>query len=258
MRLFQRLPRGIRPTEEGELLLVAFRRWRREMHNLQDQLRAQRGGLRGTVRIAAAESVVETFLPGALAEFSGLHPLVDYRLISGDNHRITSELLSRDADLVLAFDAFNYDRAEVLARIETPIGLIAPPGHPLVGLPHVSVSDCAPHPFIIPGDDWLRHSGLRDLLDGGRPSPVRVVARAERPAMLKSLVRAGLGVSFLTRLGTERDVRSGELAWVPLAPGVLQASSVSLLVPPGRERGRAADALIEIVRRRMMAAGAEA
>ncbi len=110
--------------------------------------------------------------------------------------------------------------------ISSPLGILAPPDHPVASLKEISYQDYATHPFVLPGDAWLRHSGLGKLLDG-RHAPRNVVARAERPAILKALVRAGLGIAFLTRLGAEHN----DLVWIPLAEGTASPALVALMVP---------------------------
>jgi DNA-binding transcriptional LysR family regulator len=247
--LFERLPRGIRPTAAGELLLAQVRRWRREEERLLHELGSLRDGLRGTVRIAAAESVCETILPGALRALSGRYPGLDYDVVSGDNARLTATLSARDADLVVAFDLIEHERAEVLQTIATPMGLLVPAGHRLAGRREVGPPDYAEEAFVLPGEAWLRASSLRVLLDG-RHGAVRAVARAERPGILRAMVRAGIGIAFLTRLGAVHGPEGG-LAWVPLAPGLAEPALVALMAPRGRTLPLGAAVLADILKARM-------
>lgn len=250
VELFERLPRGIRPTAAGEVLLGYVRRWSRETGALRQEMGALRGGVRGTIRIAAAETITEEILPVALAELHRRFPLVDYSLISGDNNRITSELFAKEADIVVAFDVADAVRVEVVHTITSPLGMIARPDHPLARRRTVSLGDCAPYPLVVPGTGWLQYSGLNVLFRDGQPMG-RIVARAERPGMLKALVRGGLGIAFLTRLGVERDVAEGKLAWVPLARGIIEPATISLMVPRGRVPPLCTMVFIDILKRQL-------
>ena len=51
--------------------------------------------MRGTIRIAAAETFTEDLLPNAMMKLQAAFPHVNYTLISGDNQRITNELIPR-------------------------------------------------------------------------------------------------------------------------------------------------------------------
>lgn len=134
VKLFERLPRGIRATAAGEVVLGYLRRWNREAVSLNRDLAALRGGVRGTIRIAASESFTDEMLPRAMHELQARFPQVDFSLISGDNYLITSQLLARDADVVLAFDVSADVRAEVAATITSPLGVITLPE---IGRAHV-------------------------------------------------------------------------------------------------------------------------
>lgn len=250
VQLFERLPRGIRPTAAGEVLLSYVRRWNRETTALHREVGSLRGGIRGTIRIAAAETFTEELIPSAIAELQPLFPQVDFTLISGDNHRITSELFAKDADVVLAFDVSDNVRAHIVHQLTSPLGVICLPDHPLARLTKVTLSDCAPFPLIVPGRDWLLHSGLSALVQDHQ-APGHVVARAERPGMLKALVRAGTGIAFLTALGVQRDVAEGELKWIALAPGIIKPATISLMIPRGRTAPGYTQAFVEILQSRL-------
>ncbi len=248
VRLFDRLPRGIRATTAGEILLGYVRRWNRESVSLKRDLEALRGGIRGTIRIAASESFTDEMLPRAMHDLQAQFPQVDFSVISGDNYRITTQLLARDADVVLAFDVAENTRAQVVASLTSPLGVITPPDHPLARQSTVTPGDCAPFPLIIPGTDWLQHSGL-SLLIHENDLPPRVVARAERPGMLKALVRSGLGIAYLTAFGVERDLAEHKLAWTPLAPGVIKPAVISIVVPRGRLMPSYTSAFLDLLKR---------
>ncbi|ASW09993.1 LysR substrate-binding domain-containing protein [Rhizobium sp. 11515TR] len=78
-----------------------------------------------------------------------------------------------------------------------------------------------------------------------------IVARAERPGILKALVRAGLGIAFLSLLGVEKEVSEGKLTWIPLGPGIMEPAQISLLTPRSRVQPVYMMEFIEIVKSEM-------
>jgi hypothetical protein len=52
--------------------------------------------------------------------------------------------------------------------------------------------------------------------------------------MLNALVRAGLGIAYLTALGVKRDIGERKLAWTPFAPAIIKHATISLMVARGR------------------------
>lgn len=245
--LFERLPRGIRPTAAGEALLGYVRQWNRDSTRLRQEIERLKGGVRGTIHVAAAESITEEVLPLAMARLQAHHALVDFTLISGDNFMIKTALLAKDADVVCAFDVVGSPRVETLLTVRSRFGVISPPDHPLAKLTEVSLSQCLAYPLIAPTDDWLKHSNLREVIGDSR-MPFQIAARVERIGMLKNLVQAGLGFAFLAPIGISSELREGRLAWTPLAKTVAWSTTISLLAPKGRVRAPYLRAFLEILR----------
>ena len=233
VELFERLPRGIRPTAAGEALLNYVRQWNRDASQLRHEIGRLKGGVRGTIRIAAAESITVDILPRAMTRLQSRFPLIDFTLISGDNYSIKSALLAKDADVVCAFDVSGGSRTDTIFSGQSKVGVITQPGHPLAKLDEVTLSDCVPYPIIAPTEEWLNHSIIRELIQE-TDAPLQIAARVERIGMLKNLVQAGLGVAFISRTGFEDELTQGKLAWTPFADGVIRPTTISLLAPKGR------------------------
>ena len=233
VELFERLPRGIRPTAAGEALLNYVRQWNRDASQLRHEIGRLKGGVRGTIHIAAAESITVDILPRAMTRLQSRFPLIDFTLISGDNYSIKSALLAKDADVVCAFDVSGGSRTETIFSGQSKVGVITQPGHPLAKLEEVTLSDCVTYPIIAPTEEWLNHSIIRELIQE-TDAPLQIAARVERIGMLKNLVQAGLGVAFISRTGFEDELTQGKLAWTPFADGVIRPTTISLLAPKGR------------------------
>ena len=71
--LFERLPRGVRPTAAGELFLAYVRRSLKDLRQLEAQIAGLQGLMRGSIRIAVAESVTTRFLPEAIMAYQAEH-----------------------------------------------------------------------------------------------------------------------------------------------------------------------------------------
>ncbi|MEL7110751.1 MAG: LysR family transcriptional regulator [Pseudomonadota bacterium] len=247
VELFERLPRGIRPTAAGEVLLSRIREWSHDVDQIRQEIGRLKGGVRGTIHIAAAESITTEILPRAMSNLQVSYPGVDFQLISGDNYFIKSALLAKDADLVCAFDVSGTSRTETVTSIKSPIGVLVPPNHAFARREYVTLSDCQEHPVIAPSENWLNHSVLKEILeDPGLP--FQIVARVERIGMLRNLVLSGLGIAFLSPIGLGQDIHDGKLAWVPLSPGSSKPTSVSLLIPKGRILPNYTRALIALLK----------
>jgi DNA-binding transcriptional LysR family regulator len=228
--LFDRLPRGVRPTAAGELLLGQIRRWDGESTALKLQLQSLRGGATGVIRIVAPELTTDLLLPEAMRALRERFPRVTFNVFTGDTPRVLSALLNRDADVGLGFNVKPSPRLRIVSSVLPKFGAVMEPKHPLAHRRQVSLTDCAAYPLIVPGEDWIDQTVTQSLFPGGL-GDYNVVARGGRAGVLRAFARAGLGITFLTRLEVESDVRSGQLVHVPLSHRRIAVPTLSLLVP---------------------------
>ncbi|MEE2930850.1 MAG: LysR family transcriptional regulator [Pseudomonadota bacterium] len=256
VELFERLPRGIRATAAGELLLSNVQEWSQDVDKLRQDIGRLKGGVRGTIHIAAAESITTEILPQAMAKLQVRYPGIDFNVISGDNYFVKSALLAKDADLVCAFDISGTNRTETVTSIKSPIGVIAHPDHVLAKRDSVSISDCLEHPIIAPTQSWLNHSILKDLIENP-DVPLQIAARVERIGMLRNLVLSNLGIAFLSPIGLRQDIVDRKLAWIPFSKGVSFPTTISLLIPKGRILANYTRELVDLLKEELDSQSAE-
>jgi DNA-binding transcriptional LysR family regulator len=228
--LFDRLPRGVRPTAAGELLLGQIRRWDGESTALRLQLQSLKGGAAGVIRVVAPELTTDLLLPEAMAALRERFPRVTFSVATGDTQRVIGALLNRDADIGLGFNVRPGPRLRIVASAQPRFGAVMAVSHPLARRRQLTLADCAAHPLIVPGEDWIEQTVTQSLFPGGLAG-YNVVARGGRAGVLRAFARAGMGITFLSRLEVEADVRSGQLVHIPLTDRRVPSPTLSLLVP---------------------------
>jgi DNA-binding transcriptional LysR family regulator len=160
--LFERLPRGVRPTAAGEMYLAYVRRSIRELEQVGAQIEGLRKLLRGRVRLAVAESVTGHMLPTAIAGFQAQHPNVTFHVWIGGPKALSEALASDEADLILTHDTIERSQLSVLASVHQPFCALVAPEHPLAGRKSVRLGDCVAYPIAMPDTSLA----ARALIDG--------------------------------------------------------------------------------------------
>jgi DNA-binding transcriptional LysR family regulator len=240
--LFERLPRGVRPTAAGELFLVYVRRSLKELRQLEAQIDGLRGLARGHVRVAVAESVTSRMLPDAIADYQGRHPGVGFSVTVDGPERL-HQLLRVDAvDLIFTHAPIRDPKIDVLASAPQPLCAMVSPEHPLATRESVRLHDCVAYPIAMP-DETL---AARTFLDAA----LKRASITLEPALVSNSVettkifaRTRQGVCFSFQIGRRPDI-SG-MVMIPLSDPLVGGARLELASRRGRVLPVAAAAFAE-------------
>jgi len=160
--LFERLPRGVRLTAAGEVLITAVRRSMADLRSAESQIEQLRGLVRGTVRIGCAESVAADLIPRTIAHYQQSHPGVQFQIVSGVTRQLVASLMADDIELVLVHDPEPSQMLRVISTVAQPLCAMVRPDHPLAAHKTIRLADCQKYPVALSD----RSFGSRRLLDG--------------------------------------------------------------------------------------------
>ena len=251
-KLLDRSGRRVEPTEAGLQLYRGAQR----MLSLEEQLlehlaEAEGGTLSGRLEIGASSGPGETVLPLLLCEFQRLHPDVAIALSVFDTGTVVELVARRELELGVVGAARRHRAVVFELFFRDEVVLACPPAHPFAGRT-VSVDELRTEPPIVMQEgagvrqvieDELRGAGvrLRDLdlrLELGLQESVR------------SAVRAGYGVAFISRSAIESDLAAGTIAEARVE-GLEPAREISLVRASGRTTTRVGQAFLDFARERL-------
>lgn len=249
VRLFDRVGRGLSITAEGRLFLEEARAALGRMRAAESFL-SELGGLRrGTLSVAASQTIANHWLPEVLMHFHESYPGIVTSMTIGNTATVAAAVEEGSAEIGFVEGPFESPQLNRQHLADDGLLVVANPSHPLAGSSRVSAKD------LVQGTVWvLREEGSgtrsafeRTLEDLGYSAAALTVA-LEFPSneAVLSAVRAGSARHAAT-------VVSGAVAAPWIAGGTLVAldfelpsRSFSLLVHKERHRSRAAEAFKEL------------
>lgn len=246
--LFQRTPKGLRPTYLGEHAYRLFRPLAQGLVAARHELSADRWHVGGKLSIGAIASVAHEILPETLMTMGAQHPDVSFRVTGGYSAELLEMLRVGRIDIAIV------NRSSRLPPdlIETPLfseglALVAAPGHPAMvrGGP-VRQEDIAQ--LVLPTH---RH-GLRDVIgQAAREAGLRLDPRLEcdEIATLEQFVLSGTSTTILPAVAVIRNLLAGRLAMLPMAPDTRRQAVI--VHSAARPQGRAAQVFAETLRERL-------
>ena len=159
--IFERLPRGVRLSTAGELLIQHIRSQMADMERVKSQIADLSGARRGHVSIVCGQALLPQFIASQIALYRKEHPAVTFSVRVSDRISAVDELTSFDADLAVVFESVRTPEFQPLARVVQPLKAIMATTHPLAEKEVLGWSDLLSTPVVLP----TPANGIRYLLD---------------------------------------------------------------------------------------------
>jgi len=252
-QLLDRSGRRVEPTEAGMRLYRGAQR----LLALEEQVVAEVGleaagdELTGAFEIGASTGPGGIVVAQLLCEFAELHPGIRVTLWVFDTQTIVERVAARELELGVVGAARRHRGVAFEPFFRDPVVLVCPPGHPFAGRTVTLDELREANPIAMQEgagvrqllEDELRREGMR-LRDLG----VRLELGLQESVL--SAVRAGHGVTFISRRSVEADLAAGTLAEARVE-GLELERDVFVVRATGRVETRAARAFLDFARDRL-------
>ena len=249
LRLFDRHPRGVRPTAAGAVFVRSARRVLAELRRLDEELDELSGPGGGTVALGALPVAAVGVLPGALARLKATHPDIKARLRQGRTEELLPLLASSELDLIVGR---LYERAVPDGFVREPlwtepISVLARAGHPVFsrGGP-VTVEELRRYDLVLPTVTQRVGQEIEHLLSLLGLEPTASL-RSSSYGFIREMLLATDLISVMPRLLMAGDLLRGALRVVPL-PIPAPDRPAGLIVPRDRALPQAGRAFVECLR----------
>ncbi len=171
---------------------------------------------RGTLTIGASYVPGAYLLPDIVDRLSHRYPGITVRLKLNPAPTVLAMLAEHSIDVgLISSPAFEDPSLQIIPVCPDDLVLAIPAGHPFSDREAVRPSELAEVPFILHDS----HSSTRQMtLEWAERHGVklRVALEADSLETIKRAVRAGMGVSFLSRMAIAEEAERGQLRHLPI------------------------------------------
>lgn len=193
--LFERLPRGMRPTWYGETMIRHARVALGSLNQAHDELEAIKAGRYGQVSVGAITAPGLVLLPPAVALVKQEHPSLRVGVQIETSDVLLERLAQGKLDMLVARLFAQHDKADL--RYETlteePVCAITRPGHPLQAVAHLGLRDVVNAGWIVsPSGSVLRHRFDLMFQEEGLEAPINVIETSALLFMTKMLQQSDM------------------------------------------------------------------
>jgi DNA-binding transcriptional LysR family regulator len=251
-QLLDRSGRRVEPTEAGLRLYRGAQR----LLTLEEQLVAEvageaEGELGGTLEIGASTGPGGIVLAQLLCDFQAANPELHVALSVFDTQTVVELVADRELELGVVGAARRHRGVAFEPFFHDTVILAVPPGHPFAGKT-VSLDDLRGETLIV----MQEGAGVRQMIEdelrraGTRLRDLDVRLELGLQESVTTAVRAGYGVTFISRSSVEPDLAAGTIAEARVA-GLELEREIFLVRAAGRAATRAARAFVDFARERL-------
>lgn len=241
--LFERLGTRIALTTAGKIFseyadqILQLRRRAQEVINELERVP------RGELVIAANEATCIYVLPTVFSEYKKLFPNVQLHVDRSYGSRVVGAVLDNMADFGITQLPVQEKKLQVVKIHSDEIRLFMPADHPLATKESVTCYDVAPYPMLLPKSGTTR-SRINAWMEPVEDE-IHTSMELDSTEMMKRFVIAGLGLSFIAVSNCRDELRTAQLASVPLAPEPM-ARQLALIYRKDKSLSKAALGFIQV------------
>jgi DNA-binding transcriptional LysR family regulator len=176
--LFERLPRGMRPTWYGETMIRHARVALASLNQAHDELAGLKAGRFGQVAVGGITAPGLSLLPAAVAQVKREHPSLQVSVEIETSPVLMERLAQGKLDILVARLFAEHDKSQVRyeALVEEPICAIVRPGHPMLGMQGLTLRDLLAMGWIVPpSGSVLRHRFELMFQEEGLAPPINLI-----------------------------------------------------------------------------------
>ncbi len=213
--LFEQIGKSLSLTDAGRLLADEAAKLLGSMERVAEVVRSHLSAERGRLRIGAGTTPGLYLLPPALGRFHAGYPDVELHYAIENSLRIEQKILRNELDLGFLGAHPSHDELVAEKLLDDEIVCFSNASHRLAKRGRIDVASLERETWII----REKGSATRQLFEswltkaGGKLGPT---IELQHPEAVKALVAAGVGISFMSIHGLEREIRRRQLKKLPV------------------------------------------
>jgi len=210
--LFERLPRGMRPTPAGEALLAHIRHTLQQYRETVADIRDLHALGSGEVVIATMTGLASSVVATVAAAFRTRHPQVRISIRTMTALEILRAVEHSEADLGLGFNVPSSTQIEVCWQRNTRLGVVLAPHHPLAHRDTIPLAQCTPYPLIFADRSMVIHGIVAEAF-ANAGLDIEPAFHTNSIETMKRLATSGDAIAFLSEFDVAEELRDGRLAF---------------------------------------------
>ena len=252
VRLFVRNTKEVAMSQEGQEL----HRYARQIVDLERQIgehfHLKENTGKHCITIAASTIPSQYLLPRVLAKFTERYPTEQFKLIETDSAEVVSQIIDGVVDIGFTGTVLEKRYCKYLPFYKDKLNIITPNTEKYRMLKEEYPNDISwllsEHVIMREEGSGTRKEAEKQIKKAGvSVTALDIVANMDNQETIKRSVRQGLGVSILSQLATEDEVKAGYMLAFPI-PGSDEGRDINLVYNKNSQLSRNVERFVKLVK----------
>jgi len=244
-RLLNRTGRQVSLTVAGEVLLDETRRILGAVDRARERMQEVTSGVVGRIRLGASATPGLYLLPDLLAEYRRRHPRYELQFQIGPVGDLCDRVARNELDMAVIARKPPTEELRARTLVEDELVVVSAPRPSGKRSRRIAPQDLAAECWILQEDGSETRRHVTAWLTAHGISPVQTMTFAG-PDAVKRAVTAGLGVSMVSKLTVEDELKSRRVIAVPMSVA-LPTRPFYLVDHPQKHHGAACQAMLALL-----------
>lgn len=216
-KLFDRLGRSIMPTKEAEVLYSHSTELIEKALELKEAISEVRKDISGRIIIGASTIPGVYILPKIISGFQKRYPSISYQILISDSGGIIENVMNHDLLLGIVGAKLSNEHVEYISYINDELIAVSAPT--LVNNNKMTLQEFVKYPFILREEGSGTRRETEKFLEskGITLDKLNINGIFGSTDAVKQAVKAGLGVTILSKYSVEDEINYGILKKINLA-----------------------------------------
>jgi DNA-binding transcriptional LysR family regulator len=244
-KVFDRTGSSLRLTPAGDILYKHAREILKTYASLEKGIGKITGTIKGGVAIGASTTLGNHVLPDIIINFKKKHPKIKINLHIGNTRRIEDLLTSGFIDFGFVAGETSKNNIKIETIMPDELIFIVPPLHSWAKKSVISVFETIKEPFILREEGSGTRQKVEEYFEshGIGIDKLHTVLVLGSNEAIKEAVKAGIGISVISRLAVQRELDEGKLKAVTPKEGKI-LRNLSLIFPQKAHHSHAVEEFI--------------
>lgn len=199
--LFQRTPRGVRLTPQGEGIMPLCAKLFAQADEFEAAVQGVMEGSAGSVKIGAIRWITQSLLPKVVWKIRTDYPGIKIEILDLPSIAMPPMLLNNEVDLCFGYiSRASRDDLDTIVAKKFDLVVAMPSWHPLAKFQRISLETLKTEPYVITDRDVSTeyHDAMVSLC-AAHDVALNIVIRAQSVASQLFYINAGAGIALLPR-----------------------------------------------------------